>query len=120
VSYYATATRILLDELKASEVVIVSDDPPRALEALSKELNSDKIQLCCANTTDELEDLAILSHSAGIVISNSSFSWWAAWLGSTLKGASVIGPRPWLATYSKADECLAIPSWRFLERSLAK
>jgi hypothetical protein len=120
VSYYANAAKLLLEELKCSEVVIVSDDPPRALEELSKEMNSKEINLYCADVDGEVESLSTISHSAGIVISNSSFSWWAAWIASTLKGAEVIAPTPWLARLSKADDSLAVPSWRFFERLLAE
>lgn len=39
-----------------------------------------------------LDDFATLSRAEGIVLSQSTFSWWAARLS---EGATVAAPRPW-------------------------
>jgi hypothetical protein len=44
----------------------------------------------------ELATLKLMSLASGIVMSNSSFSWWAAYTMSHFDPAStVISPRPW-------------------------
>jgi hypothetical protein len=42
---------------------------------------------------DEITDFLLLRHSSVVITSNSSFSWWAAWLN---EDARVIAPRHWL------------------------
>ena len=66
----------------------------------------------------ELEDLAGMSASRGIVISNSTFSWWAAWIGTQLHECNVVAPRPWFATPSAADDNLLPDGWTVLDREL--
>lgn len=44
----------------------------------------------------DLDELAIMSACTYFIISNSTFSWWAAWL-SNVKGENVIAPTPWFA-----------------------
>jgi len=45
------------------------------------------------HNSDEIEDLYSLSQCDGVIISNSSFSWWGAWLGK--KKYKVITPNRW-------------------------
>ena len=45
------------------------------------------------HNSDEIEDLYSLSQCDGVIISNSSFSWWGAWLGK--KKYKVISPNRW-------------------------
>lgn len=46
-----------------------------------------------------LEALLSLSANNGLIMSNSSFSWWAAWLAEQRNSdAMFIAPRPWLAS----------------------
>lgn len=64
--------------------------------------------------TDTLGSLATvlaMSHGEAFAMSNSSFSWWAAWLLSRRSPeATVIAPRPWLADgHSGHDQLL--PGW---------
>ena len=56
--------------------------------------------------------------SSSIVISNSTFSWWAAWIGSQLHECNVIAPRPWFATPTAADVNLLPVEWTVLDREL--
>ena len=37
------------------------------------------------NNTNEVEDLYCLTQCDDIIMSNSSFSWWGAWLGKKRK-----------------------------------
>ena len=52
-----------------------------------------------------------LSTNNGLIMSNSSFSWWAAWISQNRNpGALFIAPRPWLASGTSAHTLL-LPSW---------
>lgn len=53
--------------------------------------------------------LAQMAQARGLVISNSSFSWWAAWLAGT--SATVIAPTPWFSDPAMPTEDLLPPSW---------
>jgi hypothetical protein len=46
-------------------------------------------------------------------MSNSSFSWWAAWLGHT-EQARVIAPAQWLRGRATASLGIALPTWQLL------
>ena len=47
-------------------------------------------------TGSEIEDLALMSQCDHFIIANSSFSWWAAWLGETA-GTRVMAPGHWFS-----------------------
>lgn len=63
-----------------------------------------------ARALDEPLTLRAMSTGSGFVMSNSSFSWWAAWLMHRRSAAPVVAPRPWLASGDSAHELLE-PSW---------
>jgi hypothetical protein len=63
-----------------------------------------------------LGDLFTLSHSTNLVISNSSFSWWGAWIASQ-KGARVVAPTPWFRTDGESPPLLPT-SWIQMHRPL--
>jgi hypothetical protein len=49
---------------------------------------------------NELEDLYLLSQMDAIIICNSSFSWWASYLG---KQKQVIAPKRWFGIKGPQD-----------------
>ena len=55
-------------------------------------------------------DLVAMSHAAGIVTSNSSYSWWAAYLRDS-SSRPVVCPRPWIAKGDIAGSDLLLPHW---------
>jgi len=116
-SYYVDSARILLQRIDCDQIILISDDPDRALSSFTEAFGKTELHIETSNGKSEFEDLALLASSAGIVISNSSFSWWAAWIGSTSLNASVIIPIPWFATASAIDKNLALPSWTYMRRS---
>lgn len=117
ISYFVEGAKILLQRLQIRNLLIVSDEPKRALSLFEQYFDQNDIQITCSSGLNEYEDLALLSHSKGLVASNSSFSWWAAWLSSPL-GSQVIVPSPWFAELSKAEENLFDSRWTILERRI--
>ena len=57
-----------------------------------------------------IESMVLMSHCENVVMANSSFSWWGAWLGHREK-RMVIYPRPWLLGAAVDDRDLVLPSW---------
>lgn len=117
-SYYVHAVRLLLSNHEFDKIVIYSDDLQKAYSDFSDAFGPTSIPVIACTSSSELEDLAGMSSSKGIVISNSTFSWWAGWLGSRLRDCTVIAPRPWFALPSEADDNLLPGTWTVLDREL--
>lgn len=60
----------------------------------------------------ELATLKLMSLASGVVMSNSSFSWWAAYTMSYFDpGSTVISPRPWSKDISFNEELIDLRWW---------
>jgi hypothetical protein len=68
--------------------VLCSDEPAQAREWIGRQ----DVEIFAGR--DELSDLALLAHGRHLILSNSSFSWWAAFLGPAKE--TVIAPDRWL------------------------
>lgn len=99
--YYQKAVAYLMSKVNQPHFFVFSDDPVWV---------SQNILVNHPNTTylrtsrmpyEDLELMRVCNH---FIIANSSFSWWAAWLGSK-KGTIVISPKRWFASnmYSSKD-----------------
>jgi len=58
-----------------------------------------------------MQQLAAGEH---MIMSNSSFSWWAAWMMDRGTGGYVIAPRPWFGDDTAASDLL-LPNWITLD-----
>lgn len=65
--------------------------------------------------TSPYEVVLLLSRVDGLVTANSSFSWWAGYLGER-PGRVVIAPRPWFTNIQTDTRDLLPPSWLTLDR----
>jgi hypothetical protein len=61
------------------------------------------------------EVVLLLSRVDGLVIANSSFSWWAGFIGER-PGRVVIAPRPWFTQAGTDTRDLLPPGWLTLDR----
>lgn len=118
-SYYNDAIDYLLSQLnKVDKIVFVKDDIYQAKVTIGK------LNICKTATPIEvvsstaIGDMGVLSSCSGIVLSNSSFSWWVGYRGSALRASRVVAPKPWLAVDSDYDRALVAPSWNFIEREI--
>ncbi len=87
------------DETYLNKISIISHLKPRVISA---PLNSRPI-----------ESLLLMSMANNIIIANSTFSWWSAWLSNA---NAVIAPRPWLLNSHHNDRDLIPPTWLTLGR----
>ncbi len=116
-SYYVHGVRLLLKSSESyKRIVIYSDESQQALLEFVKEYGKSDIPIVASSFSNDYDDLGAMARSKGIVISNSTFSWWAAWIGFNTVGSLVVAPRPWLATPSAADKNLVIDKWLVLDR----
>lgn len=92
VAWYQGAWQRLRDEVCNCRALVFSDDPEWAREHLA--LTGDVQYVAGDPNQPAWIDLARMRECQHFVISNSSYSWWAAYL-STSPGKKVIAPRYW-------------------------
>jgi hypothetical protein len=108
--YYLKAIHALSQELGMLPIWIFSDSLPE--ERFTKYLTSDRfIWISPPAGTDPAESMFLMSRASGIVMANSTFSWWAAKFGSST--ATICSPSPWFKNL-KQPENLIPPNWRKL------
>ena len=117
-SYYVEAVRFLQSSHNYDKIVIYSDNQQKAFADFTYEYGLGGLPVSASTGTSEYDDLAKISSSKGIVISNSTFSWWAAWIGTQLHECNVVAPKPWFAIPTAADDNLLPVGWTVLNRVL--
>lgn len=85
-SYFEKAKEYMLERIPNIKFIIITDN----IELSKKYFKKDKII-----KNDVTMGLQLLLHSKNKIISNSSFSWWPAWLGLPDSNI-VIAPNRWL------------------------
>jgi hypothetical protein len=76
--------------IKAENFVVITDDSEKIVHELP---NFSALDVNYARSNSDLADLYTLSMAKKIVISNSTFGWWGAWLS----GGEVIAPKKWFS-----------------------
>ena len=99
--YYERAMALFPNE----KFVIFSDDPAYCRERFK----GDDIQVM--EKGDEVEDFNLLASCKDIIMANSSFSWWAAYLNPN-EGKRVIAPKNWYSDGLERTKCP--PTWRLI------
>jgi hypothetical protein len=91
--------------------IVCTDSPEYVTKEFAKEFDSD--QFILSNSTDELEDLYILTQSDAVIMSNSSFSWWGAYLGK--QKWNVFAPQKWFGPDGPKDwSDIYCPEWKLV------
>ena len=104
--YYLRAKRIISTYQNSQKVVVFSDDIPAAKDVVDwgdTYIGKEDLQ-------DSVETLDLMSRARNIVGSNSSFSWWGAYLRDNGSGLRIM-PRPWFADPRLNDRDLLCPNW---------
>jgi hypothetical protein len=76
--------------IKAENFVVITDDSEKIVHELP---NFSALDVNYARSNSDLADLYTLSMAKKIVISNSTFGWWGAWLSA----GEVIAPKKWFS-----------------------
>jgi hypothetical protein len=108
VGYYVQATKLLLDR-GTDQIVFVTDDP-QWVEEYVLPLMPNGYDYSVAST-DLRQDFRTLADAEAVVISNSTFSWWAAFLGGADR--FVVRPKHWFA--DGAADRLSYPGWTVID-----
>lgn len=109
--YYLRALEMLLQLVGNFRILLFSDDPNvlSARKFLSEWRDQIRLVEPPPNSRP-IESLNLMARCDHVVMANSSFSWWGAWLGER-SGRTVIYPRPWLKGAWVDDRDLALPGW---------
>jgi hypothetical protein len=94
-SYYLTSMAEMRTRVPGARFFIFSDDPGWC----RSEFTGSDIHVVGTETVGKspLHDLRLMSTASHHIIANSSYSWWAAWLGDK-PGQEVIMPDRWFTT----------------------
>lgn len=98
-AYYQKSMRHLRERLPAARFFIFSDDPAWCrgeFRDADQEVVDSGIE-----AANPLHDMYLMSQASHHIIANSSYSWWAAWLGDK-PGQQVLMPDRWYAHGIKA------------------
>lgn len=110
--YYSRALNLL--NVNSEDVVWIFSDTPEVAERLflNTQIDSTVNFATPPKESGPVESLFLLSQMTSLVIANSSFSWWAATLGSDK--SLVVAPRPW---FRSLGEPLKVrdPKWVAIE-----
>ncbi|MES2659831.1 MAG: alpha-1,2-fucosyltransferase [Verrucomicrobiota bacterium] len=93
-SYYRTTMNRLRESLRGPRFFIFSDDPAWCAANLA---GADVEVVPLSPVHSALADMHLMSLANHHIIPNSSFSWWAAWLGKK-DGQRVLMPSRWFAS----------------------
>jgi hypothetical protein len=112
--YYVRALAVLRQMGFGGTVFLASD----SLDVAVKELHgvTDVVPIDPPPGTKDFEVLLLLSRADALVAANSSFSWWAGYLG-TRPDHVVIAPRPWMTRADVDTRDLLPKDWLTLDRS---
>ena len=114
--YYINCIKILLEELVNINLFVFSDD----FEWVKTNIRSDlfenpkllNIYYVNHNNTDTaFEDMYLMSLCEHNIISNSSFSWWAAWLNNNIN-KKIFAPKNWIVDEKNNKLDIVPDSWR--------
>jgi hypothetical protein len=106
--YYQAAFRWLQSRFSGLEFFIFSDDP----EWVAAHFPRDGLTTIVAHNAgrDDAEDLRLMMHCRHFIVANSTFSWWAAWLGQA-PDKIIIAPQRWYVSDELSEKDLVPESW---------
>lgn len=109
--YYRRATNLLGARIGSRDVVVYSDQPH-----LSLDLDLDWRLAGASENESAWCALDRMSSAAGLVMANSSLSWWAAWRMSWTGQRPVVAPEPWFTRSDIPTKDLLLGTWSVIPR----
>lgn len=113
--YYNRALQ-LLDKLVGQLPIVMFSDSPELLGSLTGSFQDRIIPLSTPSDIRAIDVLQIMSDASHLVLGNSTFSWWAAYVKER-PDRIVIAPRPWLDDQRFNERDLLLPNWISVGRS---
>lgn len=95
-SYYAQAAAYMVSRLSRPHFFVFGDFVPDIMEAIRQHSSQvDWVGDHNAKNHEDWKDMSLMMACKNAIVANSSFSWWAAWLGRARMGV-VIAPSPYM------------------------
>jgi hypothetical protein len=112
-NYYSNAIAYHFGKYQYNRIWLFSDEPESALEFIPIQYRPlvTNVSKSVSSTVDTLE---LMRMAKGLVIANSSFSWWAARL-SRAEMPLVTYPSPWFANMTEPRDLIP-PHWQSIDR----
>lgn len=104
-SYYKLAIEFLRAKLAEIKFLAFTDDRDWFLK---KSGLADEVELAPNDDLSDFDEFCLMSSCDHFITANSSFSWWAAWLGRNTNKI-VISPKPWFDS-DMLDTTSIVPS----------
>jgi hypothetical protein len=109
-TYYERALS-LLPELGYQFPVVVFSGSPKLVQEMNIWQSFPQVSFFDSEPANSpIETMLLTSLLPHVIIGNSSFSWWAGWLGDRF-GRKVTYPRPWINSKHWDDCDPAVPGW---------
>jgi hypothetical protein len=112
IDYYRRAIGLVKERCPGCRFLVFSDDPEWARAELPLDASA---VFVTGNEQQPEHDLILMSACKHHIIANSSFSWWAGWLGYSPEQI-VIAPTPWYARPELDTRDLAVSRWQYISR----
>jgi hypothetical protein len=104
--YFRKAIKLINSKQSPKKIVVFSED-----YLVAKEMFPDAWQIITpAILSSPGENIALISKFEHFIGSNSSFSWWGAFLSEKRDGFTIF-PRPWFSDAGFNDRDLLMPQW---------
>ena len=106
--YYVASANIMRQKVGDLKYFVFSDDPDWAERNLHLPGPTEIVRINHGRA--DFEDMRLMSACKHFIIANSSFSWWAAWLG-VHPGKVVIAPKRWFSIHHADTRDLLPDTW---------
>ena len=103
-----------LEHVRSNKIAIFTDDVEWA-KGLKKTFDSSKyeVEIISEKRLGDLQELFLMTQCNEAIISNSSFSWWGAYLGPHAKGNTVVAPSKWFGELGHKDfQDVYLETWK--------
>jgi hypothetical protein len=101
-NYYKSAIELILSDNLKHTFYLFSNDIEWCRENITPIIgNNDVVYVAGNNGIDSCWDMFLMTYCKDLVIANSSFSWWGAFLNK--KANRIIAPDPWINRNCKMD-----------------
>lgn len=108
--YYDQAARLMAGKVGNAHFFVFSDDLPWCEENLTFSQPYSFVRHPGPPADHTVTDLRLMAMCRHFVIANSSFSWWAAWLGTDAEKV-VIAPQRWYQISERDSKYITPPNW---------
>lgn len=113
--YFRAALAQIRATTAIARVVVFSDDPAWCETALQLGLPTEIVRRADP-AASAIDDLLCLAQATNLIVANSTFSWWAAWIATQRGPARVVQPAQWFddPDFAAWSRQLQVPGWTAL------